>query len=177
MLNIRFHGRGGQGAVTAAELLAVAVSFEGKYSQAFPVFGVERRGAPVTAFCRIDEKPIRLHQQIYEPNIVIVLDRKLLEAVDVCKGLKGDGMVIVNTRKKKEELGIKAKNVYAVDATGIALKHIGAPIVNTAMLGAFAKATNLVKLESIEKAIGERFSKDIAEKNKKAIEECYNLLR
>jgi 2-oxoisovalerate ferredoxin oxidoreductase gamma subunit len=177
MLNIRFHGRGGQGAVTAAELLAVAVSFEGKYSQAFPVFGVERRGAPVTAFCRIDDKPIRVHQQIYEPDIVVVLDRKLLEAVDVCKGLKEDGIVIVNTRKKKEELGIRAKGVYAVDATEIAFKHIGAPIVNTAMLGAFSKATGLVKLESIEKAVDGRFPDEISEKNKKAVGECYNSLR
>lgn len=174
MLSIVFHGRGGQGAVTAAELLAVAASYEGKSSQAFPVFGVERRGAPVTAFCRIDDKPIRVHQQIYEPDIVVVLDKTLIDVVDVCKGLKEDGTVIVNS---KEKPNVKAKNVYFVDATEIALKHIGAAITNTAMLGAFSKATGVVKLDSVKKAIGERFDGETAEKNKAAIEECYNLLR
>jgi 2-oxoacid:acceptor oxidoreductase gamma subunit (pyruvate/2-ketoisovalerate family) len=174
MLSIVFHGRGGQGAVTAAELLAVAVSFEGKFSQAFPLFGVERRGAPVTAFCRIDNKPIRVHQQIYEPDIVVVLDKTLIEAVDVLKGLREGGTVIVNSKNKP---GVRAKRVYFVDATEIALKHVGAPIVNTAMLGAFSKATKLVKLNSIKKAIEEHFAGDMAEKNKKAVEECYNSLR
>jgi len=174
MKEIRFHGRGGQGAVTAAELLAVSVAEGGKMSQAFPFFGVERTGAPVQAFCRIDDKPVRIHQNVYEPDIIIVLDASLLKDVDVCEGLKEGGYAIVNSNKKPEELGLKASKVYTVDATSIALKHIGRPIVNTAMLGAFAKVNDDLDLESLKKAIQGRFSGKIAEKNIAAIQECYD---
>jgi 2-oxoacid:acceptor oxidoreductase gamma subunit (pyruvate/2-ketoisovalerate family) len=177
MKEIRFHGRGGQGAVTATELLAVAAADEGKFSQAFPFFGVERRGAPVMSFCRIDKKPIRIHQHVYEPDYVVVLDSSLMKTVDVCAGLKKDGMVIVNAKLAREKLNLKAKRVFVVDATGIALKHIGRPIVNTATLGAFAKVTGLVTLDSLKKAIEERFPEKIANKNIKAIEECFNQAR
>jgi pyruvate ferredoxin oxidoreductase gamma subunit/2-oxoisovalerate ferredoxin oxidoreductase gamma subunit len=173
MKEIRFHGRGGQGAVTAAELLAVSVGYSGKYSQAFPFFGVERRGAPVMSFCRLDEKPIRMHQQVYEPDVIVVLD-PTLDPKMMNKGLKVDGIAVINTKQAAGETGISAAKIYTVDATGIALKNLGRPIINTAMLGAFAKATGLVNLEDIKKAVGERFSGPLAEKNIKAVEECYN---
>ncbi len=173
MKEIRFHGRGGQGAVTAAELLAVSVGFGGKYSQAFPFFGVERRGAPVMSFCRIDENPIRIHQQVYEPDVIVVLDPSL-DSEMVSKGLKNGGIAVVNTKQQASETGIKAEKIFTVDATGIALKDLGRPIVNTAMLGAFAKATGLAELEAIKKAVGERFSGALSEKNMKAVEDCFN---
>jgi 2-oxoacid:acceptor oxidoreductase gamma subunit (pyruvate/2-ketoisovalerate family) len=173
MMEIRFHGRGGQGAVTAAELLAVSVGYSGKHSQAFPFFGVERRGAPVMSFCRLDEKPIRIHQQVYEPDIIVVLDATLDPAM-MNKGLKKNGIAIINTKKLPSETGILASKIYCVDATGIAVKNLGRPIINTAMLGAFAKATGLVGLEDIKKAVSERFKGPLAEKNIRAVEECYN---
>lgn len=174
MLEIRIHGRGGQGAVTAAELLAVAAAEGGKFTQAFPFFGVERTGAPVQAFCRIDDRPVRVHQNVYEPDVVVVLDASLLSVVDVCAGLKKGGTVIVNTKKKKEELGLKAEKVFTVNATEIAMKHLGRPIVNTAMLGAFAKVTGLIPLDALKRAIQHRFKGELAEKNIKAIEECFS---
>jgi 2-oxoisovalerate ferredoxin oxidoreductase gamma subunit len=178
MIEIRFHGRGGQGAVTAANILASAAFKEGKYVQAFPFFGVERRGAPVTAFTRIDDKPIRIKTQIYEPDIVVVLDPSLLDTVDVTAGLKEGGIVIINTEKSKEEVLEKLKRKPAklalVDATGIALEVLGLPITNTAILGAVAKATGLVKLESVQEAIKETFSGTLGEKNAKAAEEAFN---
>lgn len=182
MFEVRFHGRGGQGAVTAAELLAVAAGEEGKSSQSFPVFGVERRGAPVASFCRIDDKQIRIHQQVYNPDFVVVLDEGLLDGVDVASGLKENGVIIVNSKCDASALNEKLKpkggmKVFVVDATGIALKNLGKPIVNTAMLGAFAKASGLVTLESVKKAVNERFEGKMAEKNAKAVEECFNELK
>ncbi len=161
MIEIRFHGRGGQGSVIASKLLAKAFFKEGKYVASFPYFGVERRGAPVTAFTRVDDKPIRARYQIYEPNYVVVLDPSLLGVVDVLRGLKEDGWVIVNTIKDidtvKKELNYS--KVATVDATTIAIKHhLGshaAPIVNTAILGAFAKVSSLVKIETVMDAIRE----------------------
>jgi pyruvate ferredoxin oxidoreductase gamma subunit/2-oxoisovalerate ferredoxin oxidoreductase gamma subunit len=174
MIEIKFWGRGGQGAVTATELLAVAASMGGKYAQAFPFFGVERRGAPVKSFCMIDDKPIRIHQYVYNPKYVVILDASLIGRPDILEGFKKDGIVVVNTEKQKNQLKLKVKNLFVVDATSIAIKNIGVPIVNTAMLGAFIKATNLVPLDAIKEAIKERFSPPLAEKNIKAIEECYN---
>jgi pyruvate ferredoxin oxidoreductase gamma subunit/2-oxoisovalerate ferredoxin oxidoreductase gamma subunit len=174
MIEIKFWGRGGQGAVTATELLAVAASMGGKYSQAFPFFGVERRGAPVKSFCMIDDKPIRIHQYVYNPKYVVILDASLIGRPDILEGFKKDGIVVVNTEKQKNQLKLKVKNLFVVDATSIAIKNIGVPIVNTAMLGAFIKATNLVPLDAVKEAIKERFSPPLAEKNIKAIEECYN---
>ncbi len=178
MIEIRFHGRGGQGAVTAANILASAAFKAGKYVQAFPFFGVERRGAPVTAFTRIDDKPIRIKTQIYEPDIVVVLDPSLLDTVDVTAGLKDGGIVIINTEKSKEEVLEKLKKKPAklalVDATSIALDVLGLPITNTAILGAVAKATGIVELDYIKEAIKETFSGDLGEKNAKAAEEAFN---
>ena len=178
MLEIRFHGRGGQGAVTAAELLAQAVFLEGKYPQSFPVFGSERRGAPVASFCRIDDKPITIHQEIYEPDITVVLEGNLLTSgVNVCGGIKKGGIAIVNSHRAPDELGLCADNVYAVDATDIALKTIGKPIVNTAMLGALAKVTGVCSLDSLKKAIDKRFPPKLAEPNKQAVQLCYEAVK
>jgi len=171
VIEVRFHGRGGQGAVTAARLLAEAVFLEGKYFQAFPSFGAERRGAPVLAFTRIDTKPIRIRTEVYEPNHVVVLDPTLLEAVNVAAGLKRGGIIVVNAKEVPGEL--KAGKVATVDATAIALEFLGAPITNTAMLGAFAKATKLVSLNSVVKAIEGYFGKKLAEKNVAAVKAAY----
>ena len=170
MKEIRFHGRGGQGAVTAARLLAEAAFLEGWHSQAFPFFGAERRGAPVTAFARIDTKPIRIRTQIYEPNYVVVLDSTLLEAVNVAAGLKRGGMIVLNAREKPE--GMRGK-VAVVDATAVAIETLGAPITNTAMLGAFVKATKLLSLDSVVKAVEERFKGELAKKNAAAVRLAY----
>ena len=175
MIEIRFHGRGGQGAVTAAEILAKAAFEDGKYSQAFPFFGVERRGAPVMAFSRIDDKPIRRRYQVYNPDYVVILDEGLLEVVDVFSGIKEGGKIILNT--KEDFKTDKNVDFYTIDATGIALDILGVNIVNTVMLGAFAGATGEVSLESIIKIIKETFSGGIGEKNAKAAETAYESLK
>ena len=180
MLEIRFHGRGGQGAVTSAELLAQAAIAEGRYAQAFPSFGPERRGAPVLAFARIDEQPIRLRQQIYEPDVALVLEEALMKIVDVEAGMGEQGLVIVNTTKTAAELRERYRlkphqRICTVDASRIALEGLGRPITNTTMLGALICATQCVRLESMKEPLNERFGK-IAEKNfnvlKRASEEC-----
>ncbi len=165
MIEIRFHGRGGQGSVTAAEILAKAAFEDGKYCQAFPFFGAERKGAPVMAFTRIHDKPIRRRYQVYNPDHVLVLDETLLEAVDVLSGLKNGGKVIVNT---KDDLKLADAEVHTIDATGIALDVLGVPIVNTVMLGSFAKVIGGVTLDSIIKIIKETFPGKIGEKNAEA---------
>jgi 2-oxoacid:acceptor oxidoreductase gamma subunit (pyruvate/2-ketoisovalerate family) len=177
---IKIHGRGGQGSVTAAELLAHAAFIEDKWVQAFPYFGAERRGAPVKAFARISDKPILVHSQIYNPDYVIVLDPVIYKVVDVTEGLKKDGIIIMNTTKKPEELGLKDWRIATVDATGIALELnllvAGLPIVNTSIIGAFAKATGEVKLSSVLKAIKETWSGSAGEKNARAAELAYGQL-
>jgi 2-oxoacid:acceptor oxidoreductase gamma subunit (pyruvate/2-ketoisovalerate family) len=174
---IRIHGRGGQGSVTAAQILAHAAFIEGKWVQAFPYFGAERRGAPVKAFARIDEKPIFVHSQIYNPDYVIVLDPVIYKVVDVTEGLRKDGIVLINTTRNPAEIGMKGCRVATVDATGIALELnlvvAGAPIVSTSILGAFAKATGEIKLESVLKAIKETWLGSAGEKNARAAELAY----
>jgi len=164
----RFHGRGGQGAVIGAELLAKAAFIDGKWSQAFPFFGAERRGAPVKAFTRISDHEIFSRSQIYDPDYLIVLDSKLLETIDVLDGLKPDGMIVINTRKKPEEFGFERK-VATVNATDIALRFglllSGLPVVNTAMLGALSKATKEISLDSICRAIIEEWPRKAGELN------------
>jgi pyruvate synthase subunit porC len=151
-IEVRFHGRGGQGAVIASEILAKAAIREGLYASAFPSFGVERRGAPVSAFCRISDKEIRTHASIYEPDYVVVLDQGLIKLTNVLQGMKEDGTAIVNTSKTAAELGLP-ENTVTFDATSAALKFgLGsqtAPIVNTAILGAFARVCNAVSMSSI----------------------------
>jgi len=171
MVEIRFHGRGGQGAVTSAELAALAAIEEGKYAQAFPSFGPERRGAPVMAFVRISDKPICTREKVYEPNYVIVLDPTLLKLVNVEAGLKKGGIIIVNTTKSAEqvrkETGIKAK-IATVDASKIAIETMRVPITNTTMLGALIKAVpGLISMDGLKHPIDHRFG-PIAEKNVKS---------
>ena len=178
MIEIRIHGRGGQGSVTAAEMLSIAAFEDGKFSQAFPAFGVERRGAPVQAFTRISDNPIRLRSQIYTPDYVIVQDATLLETVEVASGIKDNGIIIINTKEKPEELKLNTKaKVMTVDATSVAMDVIGRPIVNTVLLGAFAGATGEINVESIKKAVKSRFTGKVAEKNAEAIQKAYSLIR
>ncbi|MCR4368637.1 MAG: 2-oxoacid:acceptor oxidoreductase family protein [archaeon] len=181
MKEIRLHGRAGQGMVTGADLIALAANYEGKHSQAFPFFGSEKRGPPVEAYCRIDEKPIAIHEEISEPDIVVVADASILDAVDVCAGLKKDGIVIINSTKPAAELGLSSKRVFTVDATKVALKHFNKLILNTVMLGAFCKVTNVVKIQSVKKAISEVLSKKlpakVVEANINAIQEVYDMVQ
>lgn len=177
MLEIRVHGRGGMGVVTTSKLIAIAGFYDKKFTQAFPSFGPERSGAPVTSFARIDDKEIRNRSQIYEPDVVIVLDSTLIGVIDVTSGLKSNGMVIVNTKKDAKKLGLKGNyQVYAVDAGTIAKKIFGREIVNTPILGAFSKISKALSLKSCEKAAAELFEgkgRDIVKQNKKAIAEVY----
>jgi len=176
LIEIRWHGRGGQGAVTSAELVARAAIGEGKYAQAFPSFGPERRGAPVQAFTRIDSKePIKIRAEVTQPDVVIVLDPGLLSIVNVISGLKDGGIVVINTKKSSEqirsELGIDGR-LATVDATKIARELLGVPIVNTTMIGALIRATGVIKLESVSEPLEDRFGR-LAERNLKAMERAY----
>ncbi len=182
MFEIRIHGRGGQGVVTAAELLSVAAFDEGMYAQAFPSFGSERMGAPVVSFCRIDEREIRLREPIEEPDALIIQDVTLLHSVDVFGGLKRDGFILINSTKSFDELGIAdfvAKfpdhHVCDVGATELALKHVGRPVPNAALLGGFAAITGQLHFESVEKAILEKFPGKIGESNVAAAREAYDI--
>ena len=179
MIEVRIHGRGGQGAVSTGQIMAIAAFHDNKKSQSFPMFGVERSGAPVQAFARISDKEINLRCEVYNPEVVIVFEPSLLKTIDVTAGLKSGGTIIINTNKKIEELGLKkGLKIYTIDATSISLEIFGRPIVNTAMLGAFSAITNVLSLESLKKAIDEKFLKTkgekIADLNKKAIEAVYN---
>jgi pyruvate ferredoxin oxidoreductase gamma subunit len=182
MMEIRIHGRGGQGAVTTGQILAIAAFNDGRFSQTFPMFGVERAGAPVQAFVRISEEQINARSQVYDPDVVMVLEPSLIDSVDVTDGLKKGGKIIVNTNKKATELRLKGDfELYTVDATTIAMGIFKKPIVNTAMLGAFASVTKSVSLDALEKAIDERFVKtkgvEIANLNKQAIRQVYQQIK
>ena len=162
MIEVRFHGRGGQGAVTSVEMIALAAISEGKYALAFPSFGPERRGAPVLAFVRTDDKPIKIRSEVKEPDIVVVFDPRLLNIINVASGLKDKGIVIVNSKRTPQQiksvLGGKCR-VATVDATAIAKEILGVTVVNTTMLGAVVKATDIVKLASLEEPLKHRFGK------------------
>ena len=177
LLQIRWHGRGGLGAVTSAELVARAAISEGRYAQSFPSFGPERRGAPVVAFLRVSDEFIRVRTSIYEPDIAVVLDPGLLRAVDVTAGLRDGGTIIVNSTKSpaelKSEFGYKWP-VATVDATRIAREKIGLPITNTAMIGSLLKVIDIVKIASLEEQFEERFglrAKGNIEAMKRALDE------
>ncbi len=179
MIEIRFHGRGGQGAVVGSETLAHAFFIEGKYVQAFPAFGLERRGAPVVSFCRVDDSPINLRTQIYSPDHIVVLDSSLLDTIDVTHGLKRGGVILINGKKSPSQYRERIKGdfeIWSVDASSIALRYgLGSssnPIVNTAILGAFSKATGIVRIESVEEAIIE-YVPVKKEENRKAAREAY----
>ena len=175
LVEVRWHGRGGQGAVTSAELLAQAAINEGKYAQAFPSFGPERRGAPVLAFVRISNEPIRIRAEITEPDVVVVLDPSLLRMINVASGLKNEGTLVVNTRKSAEEIrtefGIKWR-LATIDATKIAQELLGVPITNTTMIGALIKATDVVDLESLVAPVNKRFRR-LADRNINAMKRAY----
>ena len=172
MFQVRIHGRGGQGVVTAAELLSVAAFLEGKHAQAFPSFGSERMGAPVVSFCRIDDKEIRLREPILEPDALIVQDPTLFKAIDVFQGIRPDGYLLINTNRSFDELNLAAivaklpkGHACTVPASELALKHVGRPLPNAALLGAFAALTGIVHLHSVTMAIRQAFSGKVAETN------------
>jgi len=176
LVEIRWHGRGGQGAVTSAELLARAAISEGKYAHAFPSFGPERRGAPVLAFVRISgSEPIRVRAEITQPDVVVVLDPGLLSIMNVALGLKAGGMVVINTTKQtnqiKQEFGISS-SLATVDATKIARELLGVPITNTTMVGAVIKATSAVEVASMVEPLKDRFGR-LAERNIGAMKRAY----
>ncbi len=175
MIEVRFHGRGGQGAVTSVELLALAAIEEGKYAQGFPSFGPERRGAPVVAFARVNDKTIRLRSKIYEPDVAVVLDPSLLKIVDPSQGLKPGGLLILNSNKTVEQIrnqfGYKVR-LATVDADLIAREELGLPIVNTTMLGALIRGTAIVQMESLVPPLKTRFGRG-ADRNLKALRRAY----
>lgn len=178
LIEVRWHGRGGQGAVTSAEMVALAAISEGKYGQAFPSFGPERRGAPVQAFVRVSEnQPIRVRAEISRPDVVVVLDPGLLLVVNVTAGLKPEGTVVVNTRKTPEEIRREFKIPYrlaTINATVIAKEVLGVNIVNTTMVGALLKAVEIVKPESVAGPLKNRFGK-LGDKNFASMKKAYEL--
>ena len=180
LVEIVFHGRGGQGAVTAANLLVASALKDGnKGVQAFPFFGAERRGAPVKAFARISEQEVNLRSEIYAPDIVIVLDESIMDIVDVLKGLKEDGKILINTRKKPNDFDFSKKfDVATVDATSVALKNEilvgGIPVVNTPILGAIPKILDKVTLKSIIETIKEKWKGELSNKNVKATQDAFD---
>lgn len=182
MYEVRFHGRGGQGAVMAAQALAAAAFVEGNYAVAFPWFGAERRGAPVLAFTRVDEKKINIKTRVYNPDYIVVLDDKLMDFVNVAEGLSPDGIAILNSPLDPEEvdLGTSVKTA-TVDATTVALEVLGAPITNSAILGAFASATGLVSIDSVKQGIldifGPRIGDKLAEKNARAAAAAHDRIK
>ncbi|RLG84076.1 MAG: pyruvate synthase subunit porC [Thermoprotei archaeon] len=179
IIEIRWHGRGGQGAWTASNLLAMAAMYDGKHVQSFPAFGPERSGAPVLAFTRISDEPIDMHSMVYNPDIVVVLDPTLLGTQNITAGLKKNGIIVVNYKgdidKLYELLKIKKGEykVWITPATELALEILKRPITNTAMIGALLRAKPLTSMESIEKAVKERFPSPLAEKNFELIKKAY----
>jgi pyruvate ferredoxin oxidoreductase gamma subunit len=178
MIEIRIHGRGGQGNVAAAELLSIAAFKDGKYSQAFPSFGAERVGAPVQAFVRIDDKKVRIREDVRHPDYLIVQDENLLETVPILDGLKPDGLIVVNSEKKPEDLQLKTTaTVETIPATEIALEIIGRPIPNAIMIGAFCTITGLVSLNAVQEAIMEKFPGRVGENNVAALERASEIIQ
>ncbi len=183
MFQIRIHGRGGQGVVSASELLSVAAFEEGKYSQSFPSFGSERMGAPVQAFARISDRAITIREPVMEPDMLIIQDPTLFNAIDVFEGAKTDGYLLINSSKTAEELGIEdvtsqfpSHHVIAIPATELALKYIKQPKPNTVLLGAFAAMSQMVQIPALEKAIMGKFPSRIAKPNITATTAGYNLI-
>jgi len=184
MLQVRFHGRGGQGVVTAAEMLSIAAFEQGRHALAFPSFGSERTGAPVVAFCRIDDQEIRLREPILEPDALIIQDPTLLHQVDVFQGLKPDGYVMINSTRSFDELGVgditqrfRHERLTHVPAAEIAMKHLGRPVANAVLLGGFAALSGLITLDAVEHAIRDKFSGKVAEGNVAAAAEAYDYIK
>ncbi|HUP06221.1 MAG TPA: 2-oxoacid:acceptor oxidoreductase family protein [Caldimonas sp.] len=184
MLQIRIHGRGGQGVVTAAEMVSIAAFVQDRHAQAFPSFGSERTGAPVVAFCRIDDREIRLREPIVAPDVLIVQDATLLHQVDVFQGLKPDGYVLINSKRSFDDLGLaevaarfRRERMRTVPATDIALKHLGRPLPNAVLLGGFAALAGIVTLDAVAHAIRSKFSGSLAERNVAAATEAHDMVR
>jgi pyruvate ferredoxin oxidoreductase gamma subunit len=182
MFQVRIHGRGGQGVVSGAEMLSVAAFLEGRYAQAFPSFGSERMGAPVMAFCRIDDKEIRLREPVLTPDALIVQDPTLLHQVELFSGLNPGGFILINSTRSFDDLGIggfvrgvQHYRVCSLPATELAVKHVGRAVPNAALLGGFAAVTGLVTLASVAAAIRQKFPPAVAEKNVAAAMEAYEL--
>jgi len=181
MFQVRFHGRGGQGVVTAAELLAEAAFREGRHAQAFPSFGSERMGAPVMSFCRIDDKPIRTHEPVSEPDALIIQDPTLLHQADLFAGLGRDGYMLINSARGLEELGLdefvkdfRRDRLLVVPASALALTHLGRPLPGAPLLGGFAALTSVVGLDSVVAAINVKFSGQVAEGNAEAARAAFD---
>ncbi len=182
MFQVRIHGRGGQGVVSAAEMLSVAAFVEGKYSQAVPSFGSERMGAPVVAYVRVNDEEIELREPVLDPNLLIVQDPTLFAAIDVFSGLRNDGYLLINTSKSLQELGIEEAanslppgHVVTVAATELAMKHLNRPTPNTVLLGAFTAMSDAVKIDSVCKAILKKFPGRIGEMNVEAARAAYEV--
>jgi pyruvate ferredoxin oxidoreductase gamma subunit len=180
MLQIRIHGRGGQGVVTAAEMLSIAAFEQGRHAQAFPSFGSERTGAPVIAFCRMDDQEIRLREPILSPDVLIVQDPTLLHQVDVFQGLQPDGYVLINSKRSFHDLGLadiearfRRERLTTLPATEIALKHLGRPLPNAVLLGGFAALSGLITLDAVAHAIRVKFAGKLADGNVAAATEAY----
>jgi pyruvate ferredoxin oxidoreductase gamma subunit len=172
MIQVRMHGRGGQGVVTGAEMLSIAAFHEGRHAQAFPSFGSERMGAPVMAFCRIDERPIRVREPVMSPDVLVIQDSTLLHQVDLFNGLSADGYVLLNSRRGYDQLGIaefarkiRPGRIVTLAATNIAVEHVGRPVPNVPLLGAFAALTGIVHLASVEAAIRAKFDGRVRDAN------------
>ena len=183
MFQIRLHGRGGQGVVTAAELLSVAAFIEGRHAQAFPSFGSERTGAPVVAFCRIADRAIRLREPVMEPDAVIIQDPTLLQQVDVFQGLTRDGFILINTTRSFDQLGLgefakgfRHERLVTLPATELAMKYLGRPLPNAVLLGGFAAISGTIGLDSVLAAIRQKFSGQVANGNCEAASEAYRFV-
>ena len=184
MLQVRFHGRGGQGVVTAAEMLSIAAFEQGRHAMAFPSFGSERTGAPVVAFCRIDDREIRLREPILTPDVLIIQDPTLLHQVDVFQGLQPDGYVLINSTRSFDELGVgdiarkfRHERLTNVPATEIAIKHLGRPVANAVLLGGFAALSGLITLDAVSHAIRDKFIGKVADGNVAAAAEAYEYIK
>ena len=183
MFQVRIHGRGGQGVVTGAEMLSIAAFLGGRHAQAFPSFGSERTGAPVVAFCRLDDKEIRLREPIMQPDALIIQDATLLHQVDVFNGLKKDGYILINTTRSFEALGLgefsrdfRPERLLTVPASELAKKHVGRPVPNVPLLGAFAALGGLISLDAVQAAIRQKFSGAVAQGNIDAAREAYEIV-
>jgi pyruvate ferredoxin oxidoreductase gamma subunit len=184
IFEVRIHGRGGQGAVTAAELLSVAAFLEDRHAQAFPSFGSERSGAPVVAFCRIDDREIRVRDPVAEPDALIIQDPTLLHQVNVFSGLSPDGYILINSGRSLDELGLgelterfRRERMLTVPATDLAREHLGRPVPNLVLLGGFAALTGVVALDSVVAAIRDKYRAKVAEGNVAAATEAFGFVR
>jgi pyruvate ferredoxin oxidoreductase gamma subunit len=182
MFQIRIHGRGGQGVVSGAEMLSIAAFLEGRYAQAFPSFGSERMGAPLMAFCRIDDKEIRLREPVLEPDALIIQDRTLLHQVELFTGLREGGLILLNSHRSLDDqglgglaLGARHYRLCTIPATELSMKHVGRAVPNVPLLGAFAAVSGVITLASVVAAVRQKFSPALAEKNVAAAEEAFDI--